>query len=86
MSSRQRQLLPYVAFTALGLIWGASFLFIKLGLQDMGPTVIVLGRSASGAVALALIMAVTGRRLFTDVRGRLGRPPAGLPRSQRKRP
>jgi len=58
------RLLPYVAFGSLGLIWGASFLFIKLGVQDMSPTVLVLVRSASGAIALALIMVVTGRKLF----------------------
>lgn len=74
MSRRDNSnLLPYVAFAALGLIWGASFLFIKLGLEDMAPTVIVLGRSASGAVALGLIMLATGRELFTDIRARLGR-------------
>lgn len=72
--SRERKstLLPYVAFAALGLIWGASFLFIKLGLQDMAPTVIVLVRSGSGAIALAVIMAATGRQLFTDIRARIG--------------
>ena len=72
MSERQARLLPYVAFAALGLIWGASFLFIKIALQAMAPTVIVLGRSASGAFALAVIMAVTGRPLFTALRSRLG--------------
>ena len=72
MSRRNASLLPYAAFVALGLIWGASFLFIKLALHDMGPTVIVLGRSASGAIALALIMAVTGRPLFTAMRARAG--------------
>ena len=72
-SERQARLLPYAAFIALGLIWGASFLFIKVALQDMGPTVIVLGRSASGAIALAVIMAVTGRQLFTNLRARAGR-------------
>jgi drug/metabolite transporter (DMT)-like permease len=71
VSRKDGSLLPYVAFTALGLIWGASFLFIKLALHDMGPTVIVLGRSASGAITLAVIMAITGRRLFSDMRGRL---------------
>jgi drug/metabolite transporter (DMT)-like permease len=64
LSSRQRGLLPYVAFVALGLIWGLSFLFIKLGVQAMSPTVLVLVRSASGAIALALIMVFTGRSLF----------------------
>lgn len=72
MSDRQNRLLPYVAFIALGLIWGGSFLFIKVALQDMAPTVIVLGRSASGAVALAVIMLVMGKPFFTDLRKRLG--------------
>jgi drug/metabolite transporter (DMT)-like permease len=72
MSERESRLLPYLAFAALGLIWGASFLFIKVGLEGMGPAVIVLCRSAAGAAALALIMAVTGRPLFVDLRKRLG--------------
>jgi drug/metabolite transporter (DMT)-like permease len=72
LTERQSRLLPYVAFAALGLIWGASFLFIKLALQSMGPTVIVLGRSGFGALALAVIMVVTGRRLFTGFRARAG--------------
>jgi drug/metabolite transporter (DMT)-like permease len=63
VSERQRGLLPYAAFAALGLIWGGSFLFIKLGVQDMSPTVVVLIRSASGAAVLALIMLVTRRSL-----------------------
>ena len=64
VSKGRPQLLPYLAFASLGLIWGASFLFIKLGVQDMSPTVLVFVRSASGAIALALIMVVTGRKLF----------------------
>ena len=51
-------LLPYLAFVALSLIWGVSFLFIKLGVGDMGPTGLVLVRSASGAVALLVLTAV----------------------------
>jgi drug/metabolite transporter (DMT)-like permease len=72
VSDRRRQLLPYVAFAGLGLIWGASFLFIKLGVKDMSPTVLVLIRSASGAAALAVIM-VLGRRSLVGpgLRGRL---------------
>ena len=72
MSESNRRLLPYVAFVALGLIWGGSFLFIKVALQDMAPTVIVLGRSASGAVALALIMLAMGKPFFTELRRRIG--------------
>jgi drug/metabolite transporter (DMT)-like permease len=55
---------PYLAFAALGLIWGASFLFIKVGVRDMSPTVLVLVRSGSGAIALAVIMRLTGKSLF----------------------
>lgn len=68
---RESRILPYAAFIALGLIWGASFLFIKLALQDMGPLAIVLGRSGFGALALAAIMALTGRRLFPSLRARI---------------
>jgi drug/metabolite transporter (DMT)-like permease len=71
-AKRENRLLPYAAFIALGLIWGGSFLFIKVALQDMQPTVIVLGRSASGAIALAAIMLALGKPLFTDLRKRLG--------------
>ena len=72
MSDPRNPLLPYAAFTALGLIWGASFLFIKVGIHDMSPTVLVLVRSASGAATLAVIMRAMGRPLFGDFwKGRL---------------
>jgi drug/metabolite transporter (DMT)-like permease len=58
--------LPYLAFAALGLIWGASFLFIKVGVRDMSPTVLVLGRSASGTVGLAVIMLLMRRPLLSE--------------------
>ncbi len=64
MSETKSPLLPYAAFVALALIWGASFLFIKLGVHDMSPTVLVLIRSASGAFALALIMRLMRRPLL----------------------
>ena len=64
LSDSQRRFLPYIAFTGLGLIWGASFLFFKVGVQDMSPTVLVFIRSASGALALAVIMLLSGRSLF----------------------
>jgi drug/metabolite transporter (DMT)-like permease len=55
-----------VAFVSLALIWGASFLFIKVGIRDMSPTVLVLVRSASGALTLAVILLVMRRSLFGD--------------------
>lgn len=72
MSEPRHPLLPYAAFVSLALIWGVSFLFIKVGVQDMSPTALVLVRSVSGAVALAVIMLATRRRLLShDWRRRL---------------
>jgi drug/metabolite transporter (DMT)-like permease len=50
-----------VQYLALALVWGASFLFIKVGLEGLSPAQVVLGRLAAGATALGLV-AVIGRR------------------------
>jgi drug/metabolite transporter (DMT)-like permease len=60
-----------VALGAIALIWGASFLFIKVAVQDMSPIVLVLIRSASGSIALAVLMIALRRGLFPNLRRRL---------------
>ena len=50
-------------FTALSLIWGASFLFIKLALTGLSPLQIVLGRLSTGCAVLAVILLVRRQRL-----------------------
>ncbi|KHK95671.1 membrane protein [Microbacterium mangrovi] len=50
------------AFLALSGVWGASFLFIKVGLEGLSPAQVVLGRILLGALALVVIMTVTRRR------------------------
>jgi drug/metabolite transporter (DMT)-like permease len=65
VSDPRHPLLPYAAFVALALIWGVSFLLIKLAVQDMSPQVLLLFRSASGCIALAAIVLVMRRRLFS---------------------
>jgi drug/metabolite transporter (DMT)-like permease len=50
------------AFIALSTVWGASFLFMKVGLEGLSPSQVVLGRLSFGAVALVGIMLVTHRR------------------------
>src|SRR5260370_30834999 len=47
-------------------MWGVSFLFIKVAVHDMSPVTLVLIRSASGGVALALIVRAIGRPLFGE--------------------
>jgi len=54
----------YLALGALALIWGAAFLFIKLGVRDMSPATLVLSRAVLGAVTIGLIFAVRGQTPF----------------------
>jgi drug/metabolite transporter (DMT)-like permease len=50
-------------FIALGLAWGASFLFIKWGLQTLTPIGVAFWRGALGGVTLLLICLVTRQGL-----------------------
>ena len=73
MSDNSRGLKPYVALAGLALIWGVSFLLIKVAVHDMSPTVLLLLRSLSGLIALGVIVKVMGRPLLGEGwRTRLG--------------
>ncbi len=63
---RVSNLKPYLALVALALVWGFSFLLIKVGLHDMSPIVLAMIRAASGFAALAAFMLVSGRPLLGD--------------------
>jgi len=72
VSDSRRRLLPYVALVGLALIWGGSFLAIKITVQDMSPTALLLFRSAAGFVALSLIVLALRKPFFgPGWRGRL---------------
>lgn len=45
---------------ALSAIWGASFLFIKLGVDELEPAVVVLGRVVVGLLVLLPLVALRG--------------------------
>jgi drug/metabolite transporter (DMT)-like permease len=60
----KRPWLPYLALVGLALIWGASFLFIKVAVRDMSPEVLVLIRASAGFLALAMLFASMRRRLL----------------------
>lgn len=66
MSDSRATLRPYAALIGLALIWGASFLLIKIAVRDMSPEVLLLLRSASGCLALAVIVRLMGRPLFGE--------------------
>lgn len=50
-------------------IWGSSFLFIKLGVDELEPSVVVLGRLVVGALVLLPLLA--GRGWLGPIRGAL---------------
>ncbi len=50
-------LLDWGLFVAVGVIWGSSFLFIAIGLDDFHPGLITWARVGLGAAALAVIRA-----------------------------
>ena len=54
----------YAALLLLALIWGASFLFIKLAVRDMSPATLVLSRAGLGAFTLGLIFAARRQTPF----------------------
>lgn len=52
----------------LSAIWGSSFLFIKIGVSELPPLFVALGRVAGGALALLVVVALTRDRLPRDPR------------------
>jgi drug/metabolite transporter (DMT)-like permease len=54
----------------LGAIWGASYLFIKIGLRDLSPSMVAFVRIALAALVLAPIAASQGA--LSGVRSRMG--------------
>lgn len=47
-----------VQFTLTGLVWGASFLFMKVALTGMSPTQVVWGRVVLGALTLGVFVLI----------------------------
>ena len=63
---KQKSWLPI--YLALGLVWGCSFIFIKIGLEFLTPVGVAFGRCALGAMTLLLIAKVRGISLPTELR------------------
>lgn len=53
-------------YIALGIVWGCSFIFIKLGLEFLTPFGVAFGRCAFGALALLIYLKVKGLSLVRD--------------------
>src|SRR3977135_3509486 len=54
----------------VGLLWGASFLFIKVAVRELQPATLILGRLGLATVALALLVPLLsgGAHLVRQIR------------------
>ena len=59
-----------ILLVILSAIWGSSFLFIKVGVRELSPAVVVLGRLVVGTAVLLPLAAFRGG--LAPLRGRLG--------------
>jgi drug/metabolite transporter (DMT)-like permease len=58
----------WIGFCILSLIWGSSFLFIRIGVEHVPPFQLVFVRTAIAAIGLNIVVLLRGRRLPTDRR------------------
>jgi len=53
----------WIAFVVLGLLWGSSYLWIKIGLESLPPLTLIAGRLTCGFLFLAVVVAVARQEL-----------------------
>jgi len=62
MAQRNAQL-DWLIFVALGIAWGSSYLFIKIGVETLEPFTLIAGRLAIGTAVLAVLLRLSGQGL-----------------------
>lgn len=58
----------WIGFWLLALIWGSSYLFIRIGVEQVPPFQLVFIRTGIAAVGLTTVVYLRGKRLPTDWR------------------
>lgn len=53
----------WAAFLTLGLLWGSSYLWIKIGIETMPPLTLIAGRLLFGTAFLVGVVAIARERL-----------------------
>jgi drug/metabolite transporter (DMT)-like permease len=59
-----------VLFAAVSVVWGSSFLFIKIAVEDVSPAVVAFARAGLGAAVLLPLTLARGS--LRSLRGRIG--------------
>lgn len=60
--------LDWVVLVSLGMIWGGSFLFVRIAVHDLPPFTVVFGRVALAATLIFLYTRLRGERLPAEPR------------------
>lgn len=55
-------------FILLAMIWGSSFLFIKVGVRELHPLHLTLGRVTAGTLTLLVVLLLARERLPRDLK------------------
>jgi drug/metabolite transporter (DMT)-like permease len=63
LAASHRSILPKLVWLILALIWGSTWLFIKLGLEDLPPFTFAGIRFVIAAIILLIIIIIRGRPL-----------------------
>jgi drug/metabolite transporter (DMT)-like permease len=59
----------WAAFWLLSLIWGSSFLFIRIGVEEVSPFQVVFMRTGIAAVGLNVVLLLRGKHIPLNWRG-----------------
>lgn len=59
----------WIGFWILALIWGSSFLFIRIGVEQLSTFQVVFIRTGIAAIGLNVVAYARGKRLPTDWKG-----------------
>ncbi len=56
----------WVSFLILSVVWGSSFMLIRIGVEEIPPSQLVFIRTLIATIGLNLVMLLRGKRLPTD--------------------
>jgi drug/metabolite transporter (DMT)-like permease len=59
----------WAGFWLLGLIWGSSFLLIRVGVEEVSPFQVAFMRTAIAAIGLNLVLLLRGKHIPLNLRG-----------------
>lgn len=56
----------WISFFILSVVWGSSFMLIRIGVEEIPPSQLVFIRTAIAAVGLNIVLLMRGKRFPTD--------------------